>query len=621
MAEIINYESLGINKWLEQETSLLANFEDIQFYSTLNVDPDTGEPITNQVSAGLTTINTENMSQVEVNALLGNISATQLTSGDISQPINLISGHIQSANFITGSTGWRINADGDAEFSDITLTGGTLKYGKTSFTDSTNAGYHISSSGFYFGSASDAKYLKYNISSGALTLHGTAITSPTLTAIQSGSEIAIQGWQQDMTFSASDYRTVAWGSGTITLLDGITYSITGANTGNMSALTYIYLDIGISTTLLQVSTTASDAVGTGKILIAVAEDNSDTSSKASYQVFGGKGGNNIFVDNIAANSASTNEFISNTAQIKDAIITNAKIDSLAVSKLTAGTITSKTISLAVAAGTGDSYIAAGKTDFTNTDAGFILGLDDSDSDLAKFYIGNNSIYMNWDGSSLTLNSAGINVLNEGLKFYDSTTLRGEVSTAATNIAFQLYNDAAAVINSLFIGSTAIYSTQASDLGNSGSPFIHGYLRQVTITQSASQNTGNALLVQRNVVPASTDDPVLKVIQDHVDDTENAALILQDGLATALQVQSANNNNTADSVYILASGNQAGLSVNLDYASCVKSVLKLNHDGNGPHINFSGDPANNDSPADGDMWFDGTNLKFRIGSTNYNIDMT
>jgi len=57
--------------------------------------------------------------------------------------------------------------------SDFTLTGGTIKYGKTSFTDSTNAGYFMSALGFYFGSAGDATKLKYIIATGALDYIGT----------------------------------------------------------------------------------------------------------------------------------------------------------------------------------------------------------------------------------------------------------------------------------------------------------------------------------------------------------------------------------------------------------------------------------------------------------------
>lgn len=42
--------------------------------------------------------------------------------------------------------------------------------------------------------------------------------------------------------------------------------------------------------------------------------------------------------------------------------------------------------------------------------------------------------------------------------------------------------------------------------------------------------------------------------------------------------------------------------------------------NGTHINLLGDTSNS-SPADGDIWFDGTNLKIRIGATTYNLDKT
>lgn len=75
---------------------------------------------------------------------------------------------------------------------------------------------------------------------------------------------------------------------------------------------------------------------------------------------------------------------------------------LAIQYLSAGTITSKAITLAVTPAGGDAKIQAGKTDFDNTVAGFILGIDDSDGDKAKFYIGDASIYMNWTGSALTV---------------------------------------------------------------------------------------------------------------------------------------------------------------------------------------------------------------------------
>lgn len=226
----------------------------------------------------------------------------------------------------------------------------------------------------------DGKVIASNIE-----ITGGSISGITLSGLASGTDINIFGWTSTMTFSATDYRTITWTSGVITLADGTTFNIGTGNTGNMAAVTYIYFDKAVSTTALQVTTTAATAVGANKILIAVAQNNSDTASKATYQVFGGKGGQLITVDNIAANSASVNEFISNTAQIKDAIITNAKITALDVAKLTAGTITSKSITLALTEGAGDVKIQAGKTDFgQETTNGFILGIDDSDSNTVKF---------------------------------------------------------------------------------------------------------------------------------------------------------------------------------------------------------------------------------------------
>lgn len=105
------------------------------------------------------------------------------------------------------------------------------------------------------------------------------------------------------------------------------------------------------------------------------------------------------------------------------------IESLSVKKLIAGTITSQQITLAVIDGNGDVYIAAGKTDFDNTQSGFILGLDDSDANKAKFYIGNTTNYFNWDGINVLINGGTVQtgasgqrvvMANNQLSSYDST---------------------------------------------------------------------------------------------------------------------------------------------------------------------------------------------------------
>lgn len=237
-----------------------------------------------------------------------------------------------------------------------------------------------------------------------ITITGGSVATSTLNGLVglSNTNVAAQGWTFTSTFSATDFNTIAWGTGTFTTAGGTSYSIGASNTGNMAATTYIYLDIAVSTIALQTTTTATTAVGSGKVLIAVASPNTDSTSDATVQVFGGKGGDIMLVDNLAANSASTNEFVSNTAQIANLTVTDAKIVSLFVSKLAAGAIKSKLIELAVTGGSGDSAIFSGKTDFDNTQSGFRLGIDDSDSDRAKFYIGNTTEYLNWTGSSLNI---------------------------------------------------------------------------------------------------------------------------------------------------------------------------------------------------------------------------
>ena len=69
---------------------------------------------------------------------------------------------------------FKVDMSGNVTAASLTLTGGTIKYGKTSFSDSSNVGYYIGTDGIYFGSASDATKFKFNISTGAIDYVGTA---------------------------------------------------------------------------------------------------------------------------------------------------------------------------------------------------------------------------------------------------------------------------------------------------------------------------------------------------------------------------------------------------------------------------------------------------------------
>jgi hypothetical protein len=135
-----------------------------------------------------------------------------------------------------------------------------------------------------------------------------------------------------MEFSATDADTVAWTAGTITTTSDQNFSIDAGNTddpGAMTVVTYVYLDTAISTTVLQVTTDVTAAVGAGRIMVAVCAPAAD-GTEAPFQVFGGGDGVGVFLtaDNIAANTLTANEIAANT-------ITAAELNVLQLSAVAA----------------------------------------------------------------------------------------------------------------------------------------------------------------------------------------------------------------------------------------------------------------------------------------------
>lgn len=197
--------------------------------------------------------------------------------------------------------------------------------------------------------------------------------------------LANNRWIFTGTFTATDSNTVAWSSGTLTTSDGTTFNISAGNTGNMSALTYIYFNLGLSATLFHTTTTAANVVGDGKILICVAEDGTN---EASFQVMNSKD-SKIVAANIVAGAITANEIAAGT-------ITAAKMNVTTLSAIAAdmGTITAGTITL-----NSSGYIRGGQTGY-DTGIGFFLGYSGG---AYKFSIGNASgNRLTWDGSSLVV---------------------------------------------------------------------------------------------------------------------------------------------------------------------------------------------------------------------------
>jgi hypothetical protein len=278
----------------------------------------------------------------------------------------------------------------------------------------------------------------------ATTITGANITNLTITASQianltitSGKvNTALMSYSHNIVFSVASDVQVNWASGTLTTSDGTTYTISDGNTGTMSAKNYIYLDTAVSLTVLQKTTTFSTAVGDGKMLIAVAQNNT---TEAVFQVFNGIGGTNLAGGNIVAGSITANEIAANTitasqiaattitasqiaantitaSQIASGTITATQIASstITATQIAASTITSDKLSVStlsaisadlgsITAGTivmpSGGFIRSGQTAF-NTGTGFYLG---NDSGTQKFSIGNSTgKRLTWDGTVLNI---------------------------------------------------------------------------------------------------------------------------------------------------------------------------------------------------------------------------
>lgn len=206
--------------------------------------------------------------------------------------------------------------------------------------------------------------------------------------IDANVDISAGEWIFPTTWSLDDADTVSWGAATLTASDGSSYSISAGNTGNMVAKTYIYLDTLTSLTVLQTTTTAANAVGEGKLLIAIAQNGTTEPSLVvvNDDQF------NIDASRIVAGSIVTNNLAAGA-------VTAAKIDVTQLSAISAdmGTITAGTITLATT-----GFIRGGQTAY-NTGTGFFLGYDSTHYKFSMGIGGQDDNNIRWDGTKLIIN--------------------------------------------------------------------------------------------------------------------------------------------------------------------------------------------------------------------------
>lgn len=157
----------------------------------------------------------------------------------------------------------------------------------------------------------------------------------------------------NVVWTLTDYNTVSWNSCTVYVYqDGAagTFSITGSNTGNMAAITYIYLDLDVSLTAFQVTTTYATAIGPRKYHLATAMQARRSSAKAhlrakvgtvntgSYTVPG-----SIGPDEIPNNTIEADHILANTITASKLNVTELSAITADIGDITSGTITGVTI--------------------------------------------------------------------------------------------------------------------------------------------------------------------------------------------------------------------------------------------------------------------------------------
>ena len=194
----------------------------------------------------------------------------------------------------------------------------------------------------------------------------------------------------------------------------------------MVSKTYVYLDIAISTIAYQTTTTATTAVGVGKVLIAIAQNGT---SEATYKVLQGQGGENIDAANIVAGSITANEIAASTITAGKMGVTDLSAISANIGAITAGSISvingGYTIGLTPSGSNAIFSGTTGSPEFKVTLAGFLTA---TSGVIGGWTIGSTTMSSATSGERIILDSGNkkISLINssetEILKFnYNATT--------------------------------------------------------------------------------------------------------------------------------------------------------------------------------------------------------
>jgi hypothetical protein len=422
----------------------------------------------------------------ELQSIMDGVNSKSLLSGTLSATMSQELGALYANKTAFDNTvaGYRlgIDTDGIAKFyigdatsyinwdgSTLTITGG-LSVSSIDIGGADATSFHVDVDGnMWLGAATFGSAPAKISNAGAatfssITITGGSITGTPISSIpnNSSTDISLLEKTWTMIFSVTDSNTIAWGAGTVTLSNGRTFSISSGNTGNMSALTYIYIDPAVSSTVLQTTTTAATAMGANKCIIGVAQNNTVTANFIPY------GPSQALIDgaNIGALSIVA-------ANIAASTITAAKLSVTTLSAITAdlGSITAGTIVLP-----SGGYIRSGQTAY-DTGTGFYLG---NDSSTPKFSIGNSSgNKLTWDGTTLTVGGT-LNHVAGDLLYQSANTTRTEAAATYTKKKEIVVNRG---------GSYRIKFDLSLTLGNANTAYGRIYVNGVAVGTERTKTDG------------------------------------------------------------------------------------------------------------------------------------
>jgi hypothetical protein len=316
-----------------------------------------------------------------------------------------------------------------------------------------------------------------------------------------GVSISTNDWTYTGAWSVTDADTIAWASGTLKTSDGTSYSITGANTGNMSAKTYIYFDLGTSATAFQTTTTATTAIGEGKILVAIAQNGTN---EANFIVMNDKS-HNIDAANIVTGSITANEIAATTITAGKLTISQLSAITADLGTITAGTVTGATLRTAssnpkfnITSTAFQGIETAGAVVFevviNGADAGDVIMGDDATGSYAK-----------WDNSAGTFEVFADNVPTRTVGTFGGDGSDGALAITSGTTNIDCAGAAHVVLNYTSISITGTGALTFSNPHASGTVIVLKSQGNVVLTSSAAPMISAAGMGAEGGAGGPTDD--------------------------------------------------------------------------------------------------------------------